>query len=104
MRTPLTTSLWALLALTVSGLAIAAGAETTGAIELKDGSTAHIYRDGTMAMEDKTGKPITMPEGTPMETKGGKIIMMKGNEIWRLLRQHDIDNMVVDDLLKREGH
>ena len=74
MRTPMMTSLPALTAFAVSGLAIAAGTETTGAIPLKDGSTLHIYQDGKMTMEDKVGRPQTMPQGTPMETKSGKVI------------------------------
>lgn len=98
MRTPLMISL---LALAVSGSAIAAGTEATGAIELKDGTTVHIYQDGKMAMEDKAGQPRTMPEGTPMETKDGKIIMMKGNEVWRLVKSGD--NTIVDELWS-EGH
>ena len=53
-------------------------------IELKDGSTLHIYKDGKMGMEDKYGKPATMKEGQAMQTKDGKTIMMKGNEVWRL--------------------
>ncbi len=92
MRTLLMASL---LALTTSGSAFAAETETTGAIELKDGTTVHIYKDGKMAMEDKVGRPQKMPEGTPMETKDGEIIMMQGNEVWRLYRSPD--NTVVDD-------
>jgi hypothetical protein len=95
------TSLLALLMLAVSGLAIAAGTETTGAIPLKDGNTVHIYKDGKMTMEDKVGKPMTMPQGTPMETKSGTVIMMKGNEVWRLYQS--TDKSIVDDLM-REGH
>lgn len=98
MRTLLMTSL---LALAVSGTAIAAETEATGAIELKDGTTLHIYKDGKMTMEDKVGRPQTMPEGTPMETKNGTIIMMKGNEVWRLYQSSD--NSLVDDLM-REHH
>lgn len=90
-----------LLILAVSGLAVAAGADTVGDIQLKDGSTLHIYKDGKMAMEDKTGKPMTMPQGTPMETKSGKIIMMKDNEVWRVYQS--VDKTMVDDLM-REGH
>jgi hypothetical protein len=98
MRTLLMTSL---LALAISGSAIAAETQTTGAVELKDGTTLHIYKDGKMTMVDKVGKPKTMPEGTPMETKNGKIIMMKGNEVWRLYQS--TDKTLVDDLM-REGH
>ena len=51
---------------------------------LKDGNTLYVYKDGKMAMEDKNGKSVSMKEGTPMETKDGKKIMMKGNELWRV--------------------
>ena len=51
---------------------------------LKDGNTLYVYKDGKMAMEDKNGKSASMKEGTPMETKDGKKIMMKGNELWRV--------------------
>lgn len=51
---------------------------------LKDGSTLYVYKDGKMAMEDKYGKSVSMKEGAPMETKDGKKIMMKGNELWRV--------------------
>jgi len=98
MRTQLITSF---LTLAVSCSTLAVGAERTGAIELKDGSVVHIYKDGKMTMEDRVGRPHTMPEGTSMETKDGKVIMMKGNEVWRLYKSHD--GTVVDDLW-REGH
>ena len=51
---------------------------------LKDGNTLYVYKDGKMAMENKYGKSVSMKEGTPMETKDGKKIMMKGNELWRV--------------------
>jgi hypothetical protein len=54
------------------------------AIELKDGSTVYIFKDGKMGMEDKFGKARTMKEGAIMETKDGQKIMMKGNEIYRI--------------------
>jgi hypothetical protein len=44
---------------------------------------------------------MTMPQGTPMETKSGTVIMMKGNEVWRLYQS--TDKSIVDDLM-REGH
>jgi len=52
--------------------------------ELKDGSTVYIFKDGKMAMENKLGQVVSMKDGHAMETKDGKKIMMKGNEIWRL--------------------
>jgi hypothetical protein len=51
---------------------------------LKDGSTLYVYKDGKMAMENKVGTAVYMKEGVSMETKDGKKIMMKGNELWRV--------------------
>lgn len=51
---------------------------------LKDGNTLYVYKDGKMAMENKFGNAVYMKEGVPMETKDGKKIMMKGNELWRV--------------------
>lgn len=52
---------------------------------LTDGNTLYVYKDGKMAMENnKTGSAVYMKEGVVMETKDGKKIMMKGNELWRV--------------------
>jgi crotonobetainyl-CoA:carnitine CoA-transferase CaiB-like acyl-CoA transferase len=61
-------------------------------IDLKDGSTIYIFKDGKMGMEDRVGRPAYMAPGTVMETKDGKKVMMNGNEVWR-----------VDELL-HQGH
>ncbi len=53
-------------------------------IELKDGSTVYIFKDGKMGMEDKFGRATFMAPGHAMETKDGKKIIMNGNEIWRV--------------------
>lgn len=53
-------------------------------IELKDGSTVYIFKDGKMGMEDKFGRATFMDPGHVMETKDGKKIIMNGNEIWRV--------------------
>lgn len=53
-------------------------------IELKDGSTVYIFKDGKMGMEDKFGRATFMQQGHAMETKDGKKIIMNGNEIWRV--------------------
>lgn len=54
------------------------------AIELKDGSTVYIFKDGKMGMENKFGRAEYMKEGHVMETKDGKKIIMIGNEVMRL--------------------
>ncbi|MFZ3139070.1 CopK family periplasmic copper-binding protein [Polaromonas sp.] len=53
-------------------------------IQLKDGSTVHLFKDGKMAMENKFGHPYRMQEGEMMETTDGKSIAMKGDEVARL--------------------
>lgn len=53
-------------------------------IELKDGSTVYIFKDGKMAMEDKLGRAVRMKKDTVMETKDGQKIMMHGDEVMRL--------------------
>jgi len=52
-------------------------------VELKNDATLYIYKDGKMAMEDSSGRAMSMKNGTRMETKKGDVIMMRGNELWR---------------------
>lgn len=59
-------------------------AQVKQSIELKDGSTVYIFKDGKMGMEDKYGRATYMESGHVMETKDGKKIIMNGNEIWRV--------------------
>lgn len=54
-------------------------------VDLKDGTKLNIFADGKMAHEDQKGRPMKMKEGQVMETKDGKKVMMKGNELWRLV-------------------
>jgi hypothetical protein len=37
-----------------------------------------------MAMKDKMGQTQGMQPGQRMETKDGQVLMMQGNEVWRL--------------------
>ena len=69
----------------------AARAEAKQVIDLKDGSTVYIFKDGKMAMEDKLGRAVRMKQDTVMETKDGQKIMMHGDEVMRL-----------DSLLKKD--
>ncbi len=70
----------------------AARANAEKAIELKDGSTVYLFKDGKMAMEDRLGRAVRMKPGHVMETKDGQKIMMHGDEVMRL------------DSLLRKGH
>ena len=73
----------ALSSLGVTAYAVDAS-QVEKSIELKDGSTVYIFKDGKMGMEDKYGRSTYMESGHVMETKDGKKIIMNGNEIWRL--------------------
>jgi predicted lipoprotein with Yx(FWY)xxD motif len=53
-------------------------------IELKDGSTLYIFKDGEMAMEDQYGRATRMELGTVMETKDGQRVKMESDEVARL--------------------
>ena len=55
-------------------------------MELKDGSTVHVFKDGKMGMEDRLGNTLSMKEGQAMEARNGQPITMVGNEI---ARTHD---------------
>jgi hypothetical protein len=58
--------------------------EAKQVIDLKDGSTIYLFKDGKMAMESKYGKAIRMKPGVVMETKDGQRIIMVGDEVARL--------------------
>lgn len=62
----------------------AARAAAKKVIDMKDGSTLYIFKDGKMAMEDKLGRVAHMKKDVVMETKDGQKIIMHGNEVARL--------------------
>lgn len=70
----------------------AARAAAQKMIQMKDGSTLYIFKDGKMAMEDKFGRAVRMKKDTVMETKDGQKLIMHGDEVMRL------------DQLLNEGH
>ena len=53
-------------------------------IELKDGSTLYVFKDGKMGMEKKSGGTARMKAGHVMEAKDGQKYMMVGDEVARL--------------------
>ena len=81
----------AMSAVTATAFAVDA-AQVEKSIELKDGSTVYIFKDGKMGMEDKLGRAVRMKKDTVMEAKDGQKIIMHGDEVMRL-----------DSLLKK-GH
>jgi len=78
--------LLAIVALSSVGLSAYAvdPSQVEKSIELKDGSTVYIFKDGKMAMEDKVGRTVRMKKDTVMEAKDGQKIMMHGDEVMRL--------------------
>lgn len=70
----------------------AARAAAEKIVEMKDGSTLYVFKDGKMSMENKHGRTIRMKPGHVMEGKDGQRYVMVGNEVARL-----------DSLLK-DGH
>lgn len=80
----------AALALTMTFPALAAADNPERTIELKDGSSLQIHRDGKMSMTDSRGRPMSMKDGAKMETRSGQVLMMRGNEVWRQIRPNQI--------------
>ncbi len=77
-----------LIAVATGALALSAFAvdnsKVEKSIELKDGSTVYVFKDGKMGMENKLGRVDYMKPGHVMETKDGQRIIMIGNEVFRL--------------------
>lgn len=55
-------------------------------IELRDGSTLHIFKDGKMAKEDAFGRAVYLKRGEVLTAKDGRQITAVGNEVARLER------------------
>lgn len=55
--------------------------------ELTDGTTLLVDSNGGMRMFSPQGSIVHMKDGVPMETRDGKVIVMKENVLWRQLRQ-----------------
>lgn len=53
-------------------------------IELRDGSTLHIFKDGKMAKEDAFGRAVFLKRGEILTAKDGRQITAVGNEVARL--------------------
>lgn len=60
------------------------GADIQKTVQLKDGSTVYIFKDGRMAMENSYGRTERMAPGHVMEAKDGQKITMQGDEVARL--------------------
>lgn len=62
----------------------AARAEAKQMLELNDGSTLYIFKDGKMAMEDRYGRAARMELGTVKEITDGRQLKMESDEVARL--------------------
>ena len=60
-------------------------------IELKDGSTLYVFKDGKMAIENRYGRATRMDPGAVVETRDGRQIKLESDEVARL------DNLINQD-------
>lgn len=59
-------------------------ANVAKSINLEDGSTVYVFKDGKMGMEDKAGRSTRMNPGQVMKAKDGTTLMMVGDEVMRV--------------------
>lgn len=53
-------------------------------INLKDGSTLFVFRDGKMAHENRVGRAVGLKNGELLETADGRKVTVTSNEVARL--------------------
>ena len=53
-------------------------------INLRDGSTLFVFKDGKMAKADKYNRPVYLTAGEALEAKDGRKVAAVGNEVARL--------------------
>lgn len=53
-------------------------------IQLKDGGSLHIFKDGKMAKESKFGRAEFIAIGQTLETSDGQSVTVNSNEVARL--------------------
>ncbi len=80
----------AVLAIALGGMAAPAQAHhalanaVKASIELRDGSTLHVFKDGKMSKEDAFGRAVFLKRGEILTAKDGRQITAVGNEVARL--------------------
>lgn len=78
------------LALATAGAAAPAFARdglplaTQQTLNLKDGSTLYVFKDGKMAREDRFGRAAYLKQGEVLELVDGRKVTAIGNEVARL--------------------
>jgi len=50
-------------------------------IDLRDGSTAYVFANGKMAVEDRLGRAVVTKPGAILQTADGRTITMVGDEV-----------------------
>ena len=82
------------LALSLAAVGIAAPAAARDAVpqsaqqtlNLKDGSTLYVFKDGKMAKEDRFGRAAYLKQGEVLELVDGRKFTATSNEVGRLSR------------------
>lgn len=82
----------AALALSLAAVGIAAPAvardvvpqATRQTLNLKDGSTLYVFKDGKMAKEDRFGRASYLKQGEVLEVSDGRKVTATSNEVSRL--------------------
>lgn len=70
---------------------VMAAESDTESVTLLNGSTLHLEASGAMKMIDKDGDQVPIREGVPMETDDDRVIMMKNNALWLLMKRGTLE-------------
>lgn len=70
---------------------VMAAEDETESVTLTNGSTLHLDADGNMKLIDKNGDQVTIREGVPMETDDDRVIMMKNDALWLLMKRGTLE-------------
>ena len=76
-------ALYVALAISLPGF----GAEGEKVIELKDGGTIVVQKDGKIFHADSKGKRVRMKEGIVMLGKDGQSYLMKNDALWNQITE-----------------
>lgn len=74
-------------ALATPAIAAKTDAPTPGTYTLKDGTTLYVAKNGGMRMFTADGHRLDMKDGMAMQTREGKVIVMKEDLNWKDLRR-----------------
>jgi len=57
---------------------------TQQTLNLQDGSTLYVFKDGKMAKQDRHGRAVYLKQGETVELADGRKVTAVGNEVARL--------------------